>query len=102
MTDIADTLKRLVAPDRGPGRLPDAPSRSALSVAISEAVPEAAQGGGGGVVSPLVEQAYAGATYYSITSSDGLFVFEYGDQTEYLDADGLGESLIVKHIDQDA
>ena len=70
---------------------------------MSEAVPAGAEpGSGGGVTSPLIEQAYAGSTYYSLVSSDGLFVFEFPDQTEYIDDDGAGDSIVFEHLDPSA
>ena len=51
-----------------------------------------------GVKSPLTEQEYDGDTWYQFVSSDGLFVFEYPDQTEYIDGDG--NSLVVVHLDK--
>ena len=55
------------------------------------------EGDGGGIDSPLTEQPYAGSTYYQLISSDGLFVFEFADETEYLDA--AGRSVVVEHLE---
>jgi hypothetical protein len=99
MTTADDTIQRLTRQPRGTGRLDTPAVREALPEAISEAVPPGTDTSPGGLVSPLVEQAYAGSTYYSLVSSDGLFVYEYGDQTEYVDDDGTGVSMVVKHLD---
>lgn len=98
---LADAIERLTKKKRGRGRLDPAASRDAIGVSVAEAVPTATEPGSG-VVSPLVEQAYAGATFYSFTSSDGLFVFEFGDQTDYIDDDGNGDTITVKHLDPSA
>lgn len=101
-TNLAETLQRLQSkPKRGKGRLPPAAPRDGLPESVAESVPTGASPGdtsGSGIVSPLAEQAYAGATFYSLTSSDGLFVFEYPASTEYVDDDGFGASIIVKHL----
>jgi hypothetical protein len=98
MANEAESLKRLIKPQRGKGRLQEAAAREALATAISEALP--ATGAGDGVSSPLVEQNYTGSTYYTLTSSDGLFVFEFPDQTEYLDANS--QSIVFEHQDPSA
>jgi hypothetical protein len=99
MANEAESLKRLIKPQRGKGRLQEAAAREALATAISEALP-ATGAGGNGVSSPLVEQNYTGSTYYSLVSSDGLFVFEFPDQTEYLDANS--QSIVFEHQDPSA
>ena len=53
-----------------------------------------------GIASPLTEQEYTGTTYYQMTSSDGLFVFEFSTSTPYLDANS--RSVNVVHRDPDA
>lgn len=53
-----------------------------------------------GIASPLTEQEYTGTTYYQLTSSDGLFVFEFSTSTPYLDANN--RSVNVIHRDPDA
>jgi len=93
-----ESIKRLIKPMRGKGRLQESAAREALSIAVSEALP--ATGAGDGVSSPLIEQNYTGSTYYSLTSSDGLFVFEFPDQTEYLDANS--QSIVFEHQDPSA
>lgn len=97
-------LRRLIPLKRGQGRLQEAPTRAGIAVARSEASPSAPSGvsSSGGITSPLVEQTYAGSTYYTLTSSDGLFVIEFADETTYIDDDGAGDSYVVKHIDPDA
>jgi len=100
---LREDLKRFINTSRGRGRLDPAPERDAIGIAVSEGLPTANEpASGGGVDSPLVEQAYTGSTWYSLTSSDGFFVFEFGDQTEYTDNDGAGSTIVVKHIDPDA
>lgn len=54
------------------------------------------EGDGGGIDSPLTEQQYQGAVYYQLVSSDGLFVFEFAEETEYKDA--ANRSVVVKHL----
>lgn len=69
-----------------------------------QANPATSGSGGGGPVSPLVEQEYTGETFYSLTSSDGLFVLEYGDTTTLIDNDGseTGSTYVIKHRDPSA
>lgn len=55
--------------------------------------------GGGGIDSPLTEQANTSG-WYEFTSSDGLFVIEIPEQTEYRDA--LNREIIVIHRDHSA
>ena len=85
---------------RGKGRIGPAANRDKINKGVGVARP-AAKPTGGGVASPLEEQYYDGAVgYYSMTSSDGLFVFEYGVQTDYID--GNGDTVTVVHLDPDA
>lgn len=103
--NLQEAIERLIARKRGKGLLPDAPPRDGIGVSKSEAVPVGTAPGataGVGVISPLIEQAYAGSTYYSLVSSDGLFVFEFPDQTEYIDDDGDGDSFVFEHLDPEA
>lgn len=98
-TPFAEAVERINAKKRGKGRLDAAATRDKIGVSIAEAVPTGATPGtGSGPISPLVEQPYAGSTFLNWVSSDGLFVFEYGDQTEYLDNGGVGASYIYEHI----
>lgn len=92
---IPEMIRRLADPPRGKGRAGEAPAREALPAAKSEAVPDGTSAAlGGGVSWPLTEQAYNGAGYYSITSSDGCFVLEFEAESEYLDDDGsLGKII---------
>jgi hypothetical protein len=96
---IAEQLKRLTETSRGTGRLDPAPTRDALPVAVSQAFNSGAEPGTGGITSPLVEQEYAGETFYSWTSSDGLFVLEFGDTSTWIDDDGAGATYVFKHDD---
>lgn len=100
--NLADAIERLVPVKRGKGRLKSAPERDAIGESVAEAVPAGADPNSSGITSPLVEQAYTGATYYNLTSSDGLFVFEFGHETDYVDNDGAGDTFTIKHIDPDA
>ncbi|MCB1723196.1 MAG: hypothetical protein KDJ39_05830 [Gammaproteobacteria bacterium] len=86
--DIGDQLRRLSGQSRGGNRAGEAPTRDAIPESVSEAVPEAVSSTGGGTAWPIEEQAYAGATFYMMVSSDGLTAFEYGDVTTYLDNNG--------------
>jgi uncharacterized protein YidB (DUF937 family) len=98
--DLKELLERLVNPERGKGRLGAAAARSALGPSVATAYPTAAQPGAvGGLVSPVVEQAYAGSTFYSWVSSDGLTVLEFGDTTTWIDDDGAGVTFVIKHDD---
>lgn len=71
------------------------PSGATVPGSTTTATPAA--GAAGGINSPLTEQEYTGSTYYQLTSSDGLFVFEFADQTEY--TDGGGNQVDVIHKD---
>ncbi len=100
MTTFSNRLRRFVETSRGKGALPPAAARDAIGVAISEGRNSGtAIGSQGGFVSPWVEQEYTGNTFYQLVSSDGFFVFEFGDQTELIDDDGTGSSFVVKHDD---
>ena len=97
---LKEAVERLNTKKRGKGKLTPAATRDKIKESRAVAFPTAANGKG--LVSPWVEQYYDGAEgYYSMTSSDGLFVFEYPTQTTYIDADGTGVSFIVKHLDPD-
>ena len=97
---LNEAVDRLIPKKRGTGRLPPAAARDAVDVSVAIAYPSAAKGTG--IVSPWVEQYYDGAEgFYNLTSSDGLFVFEFGAETTYVDADGAGSATIVKHRDPD-
>ena len=100
MTTADDTIQRLTRQSRGTGRLDTPAVREALPEAISEAVPPGTDPSSGGVASPLTEQAYTGSTYYNLTSSCGFVVFEFGDQTSYLDANS--DEVLVVHLDPNA
>lgn len=95
---FAEVVDRLTTKERGKGRLEPAPSRAAILESIARATPTSADPLGAGVTSPLAEQAYAGSTYYEMLSSDGLFTFEYPDETQYIDNDGAGDIILVKHL----
>jgi len=99
MANLSDQLKRFINTSRGRGRLDPAPERDAIGIATSEGLPTANETstGGGGIASPLTEQAYTGATFYNLTSSDGFFVLEYPATTEYLDANS--DTVEVVHLD---
>lgn len=91
-------LERLIPRKRGKGRLAPPPKREqipARRVVTLRAGAEAS-----GFSTPLTEQPYTGTNQFSLTSSDGLMVFEYGEFTDYLDAGS--RQLRVEHINQDA
>lgn len=105
--DLARVIRKLTGTQRRriSGRLLDAsPQRDAIgkerASAPREATGTAEVSGSEGIASPLTEQAYEGATYYSLVSSDGLFIYEFPDETTYLDAD-LRE-VVVRHLDPEA
>lgn len=75
-----------------------APVGPARAVAARKLAGDAATGGGG-IESPIVEQPYTGETFYYLTSSDGLFTWEFGAETTTIDADGAGVTHVWKHLD---
>lgn len=93
--ELAELLRTLTDPPRGKGRLGEPAARSALGIASSEGIPSESLAGGG-VAWPLTEQAYTGSTYYTLTDSTGFWVFEYPDETDYLD--GNGDTGTVIHL----
>ena len=96
---IQEQLKRLIDTSRGKGRLGTAAERDAIGESRSEAVNSGSEPGAGGITSPLVEQEYTGSTFYSWTSSDGLFVLEFGDTSTWIDDDGAGATYVFKNDD---
>ena len=92
-------LARLIPVVRGTGRLAPATPRDPIAAELV-VVPPFPGSSAGGVVSPLTEQAYSGVDYYQLTSSDGLFVFEFPASTDY--QDGAGAAIKVVHRDPDA
>lgn len=102
-TDITESIERIAGTQkRGKGRLKPAPTREKIGPAKSIAYPDAASGTANptGISGPLDEQPYSGSTYYYETSSDGLFVIEFPEYTDYLDADLI--TLRFNHIDPNA
>lgn len=94
---LAEAIERINAKKRGQGRLGPAATRDKIDVSIAEAVPGTAPSEGD-VGSPWVEQYYDGAQgYYELVSSDGLFTFEFGTETDYLNNDGTGDIIKIKH-----
>lgn len=85
---MPDFREELVRIPRGKGKLQEAPTREAIEASKSEASPSAAVDSEtpANLVGPLTEQEFTGGTYYSETSSDGLFVIEFATYTDYLDA----------------
>lgn len=94
-----EDLTRILPKKRGTGRLDEPVAREPIAADWVVALPQAA-GTGSGIASPLTEQEYAGETWYQLISSDGLFVFEFPDQTTYLDA--AETEVVVVHRDPDA
>lgn len=97
MPSIQEQLERLTGKKRGKGRLKPAAARGAIPADTVTVYPSASSPGGAGVAWPLVEQPYTGSTFYSLRSSDGFIVFEYGHTTTY--QDGSGELGDVQHLD---
>ena len=94
---LAEAIERINAKKRGKGRLGPAAKRDKIAVSTAEAVPGTAATGGS-IGSPWVEQYYDGSQgYYELVSSDGLFTFEFGAQTDYINDDGTGETITIKH-----
>ena len=100
-TDITESIERIAGTQkRGKGRLKAAPTREKLDQSSSTAYPDAVAGAATGIVGPLIEQAFIPGDYYYQTSSDGLFVIEFPEYTDYLDADST--TLRFNHIDPNA
>ena len=98
----ATTAARLMPPSRGKGRLKPAAAREKIGVSRAEATPtsdEEESSGAGGWVSPIVEQAYSGSTFYQHVDSSGLFTLEFGDTWTGIDDDGNGDTYIIKNDD---
>lgn len=93
---LAELVTRLSPVRRGKGGLSPAPSREAIGISKAEAVPASEEPGAGALISPLVEQAYAGSVFYELTDSSGLLVLEYGDTVTLIDNDGAGDTYLVK------
>lgn len=53
-----------------------------------------------GILGPLEEQEFVPGEYYFQTSSDGLFVIEFGEFTDYRDA--RGTTVRFYHLDPNA
>lgn len=102
-TDISESIERLAGTrKRGKGRLKPAATREKIGKAVSTAYPDAASGTANptGISGPLTEQPYTGPAPFYETSSDGLFVIEFGQYTDYEDADLI--LLRFNHIDPNA
>jgi len=100
-TDITESIERIAGTQkRGKGRLKPASTRDKLDSSSAVAYPDAGTGSATGIVGPLDEQAFVPGSYYYQTSSDGLFVIEFGEYTDYLDADL--NTLRFNHIDPNA
>lgn len=88
MPNYITPVARLTPTPRGKGGLNPAADRASIPASASEAVPEVEgqASTGTGIASPLTQQTHPGtATVFSLTSTDGLTVFEYWSQSEYLD-----------------
>ncbi len=92
---LSKIIDRANRKKRGKGRIGVAKNRDKINKSIGVARPTGATGGG--VASPLTEQTYDGTLFYALTSSDGLFVFEYPAYTDYVD--GNGSPLRIIHLD---
>lgn len=99
---LSEAIERLAPKRRGKGRLAPAPAREGIATDVVEVLPSADPLNASGLVSPLVEQAYAGTTYYNFTSSCGFIVFEFADSTTYIDDGGSGSAVVFQHLDPDA
>lgn len=94
---LGQAIERLVPKKRGKGRLPPAPEREALGPSTAEAVPIGDDlQTGTGWISPIVQQKYTGATYYTEVSSDGLWTWEFGHEVTLIDDDGNGDTYVLK------
>jgi hypothetical protein len=91
---IKANIESIIGKTKSKKLLPEAPQREKIEPSKTEATPAAATGG---IASPLTEQAYDGTVFYQQTSSDGLFVIEYGAYTDYVD--GAGNDVRVIHLD---
>lgn len=93
---MAEQLRRMVRTSRGKGRLDPAPVRSAIAVAVSEALPTSdAPGGGGGYVSPLTEQSRVTTTVTVTDVSDPTFSIDFDVATQITLTDAEGTSLVI-------
>lgn len=95
MADSCD-VRSLARRQKRPGEpLGAAPTADPIEAARGIGTPVASGSDAtGGIAWPLTEQPYTGSTYYQLTSSDGLFVFEYGATTPYSDGDGNAGEVI--------
>jgi hypothetical protein len=114
-------LERLLnITNRGTGRLPPAPDRAALPESRAKAYPSQHEATGAGIASPVTENKVsdgaggyiASRTYvqetgvdkiFLLTSSDGLYTFEYKllEQIDMTDANGEDVSFIYQEVDPD-
>lgn len=63
---------------------------------VPRRVEDPSTSGGGGWISPIVQQKYTGATYYTEVSSDGLWTWEFGHEVTLIDDDGAGDTYVLK------
>lgn len=77
-----------------------APTGTIIPAALGVGIRTVSKESEAGIASPLTEQEYTGSDFYTLTSSDGLFVFEFSATTQYLDA--VSRSVVVVHRDPDA
>lgn len=98
-TTISDVIDRLTKKRRGKGLLGPAAQRDGLPISTAIAYPAGAEAavGSTGIASPLTEQEPPNTNTYTLTSSDGLFVFEFATTSRYLDASSA--ELVVIHRD---
>ncbi len=116
---VEESIRRLIdRPRRGSGRLPPAPVRAALPESKASAYP--ADSPAGGIASPITEKKISagGGSYeasrayvqdggsdkiHLLTSTDGLYTFEYKllEQIEMEDANGEDVTFIYQEVDPD-
>jgi len=87
---MTDDIERLAGNrKRGKSRLKPAAAREAIGADAVATYPVGSDVGGGGIASPLTEVGpNSSSTTYQITSSDGLFIFEYESNVDFEDGNG--------------
>ena len=86
-------IDRLLKP-AGSRRLKPAAKRDPIPRSESVVIPQDTSERGTSIASPLTETGSTGTKQFA--SSDGLFVLEYPDETQY--DDDNGEEVIFKHL----
>ena len=101
-TTLKTALNRLIPQKRGKGRLPAADNRDPIPASKSRGKRSVGGGSGGGITSPLTEQAGKRTNHANrtLTSSDGLFVIVYQPIKSAQFVDGDGNAVTVTYVDE--